>query len=500
MKILPKQLRNNFPLLFVVLSCGLWFRLQGLINNTFAFTYDVGRDMLALDQIVRLHKLPLIGATTGLQGVFYGPTWYYLLTPFFILFNGNPKGILFIIILSGVATGAIGFLFGYRTGGKSLGFLIGTLIALCPVLIGISSQIWNPNPIPLFIIITFYIAPVKLADMKNNKFLWSIFLGLMLGVIFDLEIVFGSLFLLSTIIFLFGSRLYSKQKLALLTVFAGFILIQLPRILFEFRHSFLMTNRFFGSLAAPTQSSLFTAHANFYRAAKVMFGLWSNTISGQNLLLGGLAVAFIVFCFTKTFRKLGKIEQLIVAYCLIVITTYFVGFSFLNHDIESHYYVGLPVIFIVFFSMAVYLVSKYLKVRYLGIAILSIFLIANVSRLNIVETFTKSTWKGDASVYRNQVQVVDYIYEDARKKPFNYITYTPPIFDYPYQYLFQYFGRNRYGYLPDKSHQELFYLIIEPDLQLPERQTEWLRIREGDGKVIGERVFNSGIRVEKRVH
>ena len=156
--------------------------------------------------------------------------------------------------------------------------------------------------------------------------------------------------------------------------------------------------------------------------------------------------------------------------------------------------------FIVFFSLAVYLISKYLKVRYLGIAILSIFLIANINRLNIAETFTKSTWKGDASVYRNQVQVVDYIYEDAKGRPFNYITYTPPIFDYPYQYLFQYFGKNRYGYFPDKTHRELFYLIIEPDLQLPERQTEWLRIRKGDGKVIGERVFDSGIRVEKRVH
>jgi hypothetical protein len=80
------------------------------------------------------------------------------------------------------------------------------------------------------------------------------------------------------------------------------------------------------------------------------------------------------------------------------------------------------------------------------------------------------------------------------------VTYTPPIFDYPYQYIFLHTGKNKYGYLPDTVHQKLFYLILEPDLQMPVRQLEWLSVRKGDGTIISQKTFGSGIRVEKRIH
>lgn len=500
MKTLQKHLRNNFTFLPIVLLLGFWFRLQGLINNTFAFTYDVGRDMLALDQIVRLHKLPLIGATTGLQGVFYGPTWYYLLTPFFILFGGDPRGILFIIILSGVATALLGYLFGTSVGGGRLGLLLATLISLSPVLIGISSQIWNPNPIPFFIVCALYIVALISLNKKSNLYILGAVFGILLGIIFDLEIVFGSLFILATILFLVWSRLFAQKKMALLAVLGGFLLIQLPRIAFEMRHSFLMTNKFFQGLASPMQASLFTTHFNVVRAFKVLFNLWTDTLMGQIPLLGFFAIIITVYFLLRSFRKAANIEKTIINYSILTIAVYFIGFSFLNHDVESHYYVGLPVVFIVLFSMAVYLASKYQKIRFIEFACIAVFLIANINRLNIVETFHKSTWKGDASVYRNQLEVVNYIYRDAKGRPFNYITYTPPIFDYPYQYIFRSVGKNNYGYLPDTHHEKLFYLIIEPDFQIPQRQIEWLKIREGDGSIINSKTFDSGIRVEKRIH
>lgn len=500
MKTLQKHLRNSFPFLPIVLLLGFWFRLQGLINNTFAFTYDVGRDMLALEQIVHFHKFPLIGATTGLQGVFYGPTWYYFLAPFFILFRGDPRGILFVIVLSGVATGLIAYLFGKKVGEGNLGLFLATIISLSPILIGISSQIWNPNPIPFFIMSVLYIVDFASFNKKINLYILGAVFGVVLGIIFDLEIVFGSLFILGTILFLASSKIFIQKKIVLLVMTGGFLLVQLPRIVFEIRHSFLMTNKFLQGMVSPTQASLFTIHANFLRAFKSLFNLWNDTLMGQIPFLGAIAIIFTVYYLVRFYRNATIVEKNIVKHTALTVLVYFVGFSFLNHDIESHYYVGLPIVFIMLFSMAVYFASKYQKVRFIELFCIFIFLLANISRLNLIETFHKSTWKGDASVYRNQLEVVNYIYTDAKGQPFNYITYTPPIFDYPYQYIFLHTGKKVYGYLPDTKHQELFYLIIEPDLQIPQRQVDWLKLRKDDGKTVSEKTFGSGIRVEKRIH
>jgi hypothetical protein len=44
--------------------------------------------------IIKIHKLSLIGSTTRLPGLFYGPWWYYFLIPPFLLSGGNPQGIV----------------------------------------------------------------------------------------------------------------------------------------------------------------------------------------------------------------------------------------------------------------------------------------------------------------------------------------------------------------------------------------------------------------------
>ncbi|MCX6722657.1 MAG: hypothetical protein NT094_01140, partial [Candidatus Staskawiczbacteria bacterium] len=128
-------LKKEYLFLYLIIIIGAFLRLQGVFTNSFAFTFDVGRDMLALWDIAYLHKISLIGATTGLPGVFYGPWWYYLLTPFFILFSGNPQGIALTMSLIGIVTIFFGFVFGKKLGGMFLGFCIALLISISPVLI-----------------------------------------------------------------------------------------------------------------------------------------------------------------------------------------------------------------------------------------------------------------------------------------------------------------------------------------------------------------------------
>ena len=115
LKKINKNLANI--LLAVVILVGAYLRVQGVFTGSFAFTYDVGRDMLALWDITHLVDLPFIGPTTGLPGAFYGPWWYYLLSPFFALFGGDPSGVALIMSIVGIASIVLGYLLGKKIGG-----------------------------------------------------------------------------------------------------------------------------------------------------------------------------------------------------------------------------------------------------------------------------------------------------------------------------------------------------------------------------------------------
>ncbi|MGE5042387.1 MAG: hypothetical protein ACM3IJ_05810, partial [Candidatus Levyibacteriota bacterium] len=68
-----KSILLFYGFLALVFLIGFYLRAVGIFSNSFAFTYDVGRDLLEVQKIVSAHKIPLIGQTTGLGGLFYGP-------------------------------------------------------------------------------------------------------------------------------------------------------------------------------------------------------------------------------------------------------------------------------------------------------------------------------------------------------------------------------------------------------------------------------------------
>src|SRR5260370_38656583 len=119
-------MKKMYLLLLLIILIGAFLRVFGIATNSFAFTYDVGRDMLALQQIVYHHKIPLIGFTTGMPGIFYGPWWYYLLVPSFALSGGNPQFVAYFIALTGIATIFLMYMIGKKISDSFLGITLAT--------------------------------------------------------------------------------------------------------------------------------------------------------------------------------------------------------------------------------------------------------------------------------------------------------------------------------------------------------------------------------------
>jgi len=491
-------LKKEYLILFVIILVGAFLRLQGVFTSSFAFTYDVGRDMLALSNIVHLHRIPLIGATTGLPGIFYGPWWYYFLTPFFILFSGNPQGIALTMSLIGILTIIIGFVLGKRLGGNLLGLTFASVISVSSVMVSLSAQIWNPNITPMFVMLALLVLDKLYKKDKKDNLKYYFLLGLLSAFIIDLEIVFGLLLLLGIIL---SVVLINKKKITLKNIvfFAlGGLIIFAPRIFFELRHQFLMIKSllgFFGKTGVHQSGTLLSLLDNRLGAFSDQF---NSTLAASNGFAGLIVLLFIIFSIVVFYKKSAENIRNFIKTSVIVVCVFLMGTVFFSHDIWPHYLVGLPVFYLLLFAISVYLLAKNFSVKLAGLIALIIFLL-NLNPYLQIQNLSKPLWEGDASVYRNQVAVIDYIYKQAAGKPFKYVVYTPPLYDYTYQYMFDWYGPNAYHY-SSQAQANLAYFILEPDFQDPSRLKNWLIQREADGRIIRSQEVKGGIIVQTRVH
>lgn len=490
-----------YLLLFLILLVGTWLRVDGILQNSFAFTYDVGRDLIAARNIVVNHDIMLIGPTTGLEGVFYGPWYYYILVVPFLLGNGNPQVIALFIALTGILAIAMGYLFGKRIGGEYLGISFAGLLALAHATVGLSIQIWSPNLIPILLLISLLLVDQILRKDIRHMTYHLFALGFTLGLIIDMEIIFGLLFLPAVSILVIISKKKNIYNWRIASFFAGLFLTFLSRVIFELRHDFLMTKSLTKlTEALSPENETINLGVRMVMQMKQLFELYASTIVPNSIQVGYIVAILSILVVLILYRKMSKYEKTWVLFSAIIFVVFLLGSTLLQRAIWSHYLTGLPVVYLLFFSLAGYAMWKYMKFpKTLTLGIVFLVTISSSNPFAILESFGKPLWEGNAAVYRNQVAVIDYVYSEAKGKPFKYIVYTPAVHDYPYRYLFTWYGKDRYGYIPEETKAPQFFVIIEPDPGYEWRQKAWIKSRENDGKVIKQEVVKGGIIVQTRV-
>jgi len=504
------RLLHSSPISAVVLISTLILsfiiRIKGILEESFAFTYDVGRDLLAVRDIIVHHNLLFIGPTTGLPGVFYGPWWYYLLVPSYLIGAGSPTVVAAFMVLTGTVTAILGYSFGRKLGSTFLGLFIAGLLSFSPVMHGFTTQIWNPNIAPL-IVMLFYVLLVSAVMLDKNALLGRclplfLSLGVLAGLSLDAEIVFGTLFIGSVIIsiaLLFRSMLTLK-RIGIFLV--GIVLVLSPRILFEIKNNFIMVRTLLSSFTGvlPGGSELPFLERIPQRLG-FLFQMWTDSVAAGIPLLGLFELLIVVIVSVLYISKIDILARKIYLFSLLIISVFYIGLLFFSHDIWPHYIVGLPVVFIILFGIAIHTIMHVYRNLRPGIVVALVLLVVlNIQPVRIWDSFTQPLWEGDASVYRNQKSVVEYVYHEAGGRPFKYIVYTPPLHDYTYSYLFSWLGEKRYNYIPDPTSDKLFFVILEPDHQYPERLTDWLKQRKNDGKIIKEKSVKGGIVVQTRIN
>ena len=219
-------------LILIILVLAFFLRIYR-IGDFLDFHYDQGRDAMVIWKLWHESKLFLIGPVTGLDGIFLGPFYYYLIAPFYLLGQGNP--VFPSIFLSFLVTSGLFVL--YKTGelliDKRMGLIALTVAAFSNYFVFSGRWLSNPTPIYLSSILIFYLMAkiVKTESLKVKNYWWYL-VYFLVGVSMHFELASAVFYL--PVLFIF--TLWQKIKINLKRLLISCMLLLstfLPLIIFR---------------------------------------------------------------------------------------------------------------------------------------------------------------------------------------------------------------------------------------------------------------------------
>lgn len=487
-----KELARNkytYFLLAVLIGVAVFLRVYR-VDQLLWFFYDQGRDALIIWDFIKTGKPFLIGPTTGLEGIFRGPFYYYLISPAYFIGRGDPAtAAAFLGVLN-----SIGLIIVFALAAKTSRFA-----GLIAVFLGAVSFNWirndrwlsNPSPISFFGPLTLLFLYLS---AKNSKyFIW---VGLLLGLNFQME-TSGTMFtILAVAIWVIYQKIYRDVKSLLISI-GLFLATFIPQVLFDLRHNFLITRSFYQFLQTGNGSGssfgIPTAY-QFEQRLKAIYEALIDKFDPNPSILGVILLIFIliIILVSKKLRS-SLLTKLILVWILVPI---FLAFFYRGNfeRFYSYYFNSLiPALFILI-GLCLATVWKNIIGKVITIMFLSWFL---MTQLNFLPNYLKDGLVGfNTLALGNQARAIDWVYKDAGDKQFNIDVYVPPVVPYAYNYLFKYLSDTHYHRLPDEKLVENLYTIREYESD-QKRIDAWLRRQDGIGSVEKIATFG-GITVEKR--
>lgn len=442
---LTKNSRIIGILLIAILLLAAFLRLYK-ISDYMTFLGDEGRDVLIVRDILKGNPT-LLGPRSSAADFFYGPIYYYFITPFLFLFNYDPVGPAIFVALLGVATV---FLL-YKAAKEMLssefaGLTAALLYTVSPLAIAYSRSSWNPNPLPFVSLLALYLL---YKAVQSKSLILFLIVGLLLGIALQLQYL---AFFLATIIavFTFIGTWYVTKKIDLLllikryaTIFAGFVIGFSPFLAFEVRHGFPNLRTILRYIFTDELLPIDYEERPFFSIIlNVIFRIFGRLITRYpppeqvNIsihpdifiwyVLTVVLVLFSLFFFVKMKLSLAK----------ILLGTWFVlgvGLFGLYKDYIYDYHFGFM------FPLPFLLVANALK-DIVEIRNTKVFKIIALSLLAVLVIFNMlgNPFRYPPNRQKDQVkQIAEFVISKTDNKPFNFALLTQGNSDHGYRYFME---------------------------------------------------------------
>lgn len=490
---MQKEFRKHplfYSFLILILLAGFFVRVYR-IDQILGFYFDQGRDALVIWDLIHKGKMFLIGPTTGIAGIFRGPWYYWLITPFYFIGRGDPVYPSVFLSFTTVLACFLSYKIGEKIQGKAAG-IIAAIIGSFSFYFVYAAR-WLSNPTPMFLISVGVIYSIFLILEKKD---WA---WVLLGFLMGMSMQFGSateFFYFPALAFIMvWKKLWPKPKYLLMAV-AAFAVTLAPQVLFDFKHGGILRNNIFKFIFGEE-----TFKATFWETVKIRlpfyFDVFASKIFPQTARYKDIfAVLFGMILLIKGKQFLKNDKFVIVFIFLLAPMVGMLFFQGNEGNVYDYYFTGYYLIFTIVLSVVWGSVWKSVPGKIFVILFLYLFLKDNIPT---VKNYIVSGVDGPNTVaFGNQKQAIDWVYKDAAGRDFNVDEYVPPVIPYAYNYLFNWYGLEKYNRQPIEQNIPLLYTLYEVDPSHPERLEAWMNRQKGIAKVTKEQRFG-GIIVQERL-
>lgn len=436
---------------------------KNVLSASIPFWYDPARDMLSAWD--NLHKITLIGPTSGIPGIFYGPYWIWWLS-IGQLISKDPKIVDLLMLTIPYLIGFPLVLFFFS---RIFGRVTSVLLWLLFFYTSQSYMIflWNPHLAPLlFLTVIYLLVVIQYKNFSRKTILSLFFSGILSGLALNIHISFSVGFVLGCLLLIaISSSLSYKGKIqksffsifsSIASFIVGIFITFLPFLLFEVRHGFHQTKTAFnafvhgGAVVALHGLSKPEIIAQYFMKFSTLLQV-PNVIGVVLVLLSVLLLIYLSLRkkISFTFLEL-RLIGLLGCITLGVLGIYLSA----KNPIWGYHFIGADVIALLFIG---FLVAKIKPLQY--ILFLWVVVLTGLQIVNLVASMHASPFVSSA-LYTEEY-IVRTIQHDAKESNYTVYVYSPSIYSYEYSYLFRYMANKDFSYDPGLIKREgIVYLIL----------------------------------------
>jgi len=422
-----EKIEREIIIILILCILSIFFSLYK-IDDRYRFDWDQEDDAVKVMGMIENKKPLLIGQRVSHENSFFaGPYHFYYLLPFYGLMGGDPRAGIVAMTFTNLITVISMYIVASKLYGRKVGLTASGLI-----LINQNETSWSVMYLSLFGIWGWWGVNKILESRTNIKWvlpLWGFFSVSHL-IPTSILVAIVAAWLLSE------DKKYSKKDL-IIGIVGGLIFLT-PLVVFDLRHDFLNTRKFFEMLKGETKIAreIWLPAKVYFRSLNLIgidrFGqIWEQAER--------IIVVLISFLALLGIKKREKII-LVLVWLLTPLATMFLY----KGGVSEYYYRLAGVLLVLLISM---FISNIGKVSWL---ILSLLLINNYMRLN-----TEKTNIG----LQNKMEIVEYLVNQKRDEVFN-VSYELPLgWDNGFKYLFKYLGKQPQNI--DEGH--LYTIMLDQD-------------------------------------
>lgn len=467
---------HHWPIILIMVLA-VFLRLFR-INDLTAFLGEQGRDLIIARNIL-LGKFTLLGPSTSISQVHFGPFYHYFNAFFLFIFGLDPIGPA--IGFSLLSLFSVYFIYSIATtlGHKKVGIISSLLFAVSPWMVEYGRSTFNSFFITAFSTFSLWGLIKYLKDNnKSNRVLYLLLSGIFAGLAVQANFLAAGV-PLGLLLFLLLKKVSFKKQLY---AYLGIFLAIFPYLAFEFRHQFF-NFRAFLSLSGEGKAVSFSFYIflkriilNFLQATR--YSLFYHYPNWLSVFLFILIFLGIVTLFVKNPKSDLLRSNLVFLLLGLIVVSIYPG-QMLVHYLGAIY----PNIFLLTGMLLGKISSG--KFKYLGLALTFGLTILNLSKINFSQQNMPEGWdldgvrkasfiiSGDAGDNFNIANLLD---GDTRAYSYRYFVQLAgkiprEVEEYPQAGILYVITR--------KSEDVINYPVWEIDSFLPARVTKEWPVKNG---------------------